>query len=118
MHLLYPVDVWPGPWWMPLEPAHAPQYLSLYALGVWTSRSRWPERCPDSLGRRCLLVVAAAVGACAVYRLRPGREAVWLAGGGRWQTFAGAAHEAVLCGALGVDRSGSSGARCGKEAAG
>lgn len=104
VRIAYPVDRWVkflGVF--PMEPAHWPQYLSLFVLGFWAWRTRWFERLPASQGRRwlCLAVVVSAL--YIVYRLMPGRTTDWFSTGGlHWQTWSYATLEALICVALSI----------------
>jgi fucose 4-O-acetylase-like acetyltransferase len=98
----YPVDRWIrflGVF--PMEPAHWPQYLSLFVLGFWASRTRWLDLLPAAQGRRWLYVAVAASTFYTVYRLMPGRTVHWFSTGGyHWQTWSYATLEALICIAL------------------
>ena len=98
----YPVDRWIrflGVF--PMEPAHWPQYLSLFLLGFWAWRTRWLERSPASQGRRWLYVAVVASAFYTIYRLIPDRKAYWFNTGGlHWQTWCYATLEALICVAL------------------
>jgi len=51
VRIWYPIDEWvPLFFLMPAEPAHLPQYLSLFALGVIAYRGDWLRRLPTSFG--------------------------------------------------------------------
>jgi peptidoglycan/LPS O-acetylase OafA/YrhL len=56
----YPIDRWAF-WGVPLEPAHLPQYLSLFLLGIVAQRHRWFERIPDRRGASCLALGLGAI---------------------------------------------------------
>jgi len=60
LRLHYPVDRWVF-WGIPLEPAHLPQYLSLFLLGILAQRHRWFERIPDRQGASCLALGLGAM---------------------------------------------------------
>lgn len=104
VRVAYPVDAWVRvAWILPLEPAHVPQYLGLYALGVWAAGAEWLQRFPDRLGRNALLAGVTLVAGFALYRLWPERTAVWFLGGGAsWQNPAYALLESAICVTLGV----------------
>lgn len=115
----YPVDRWVDLLGvLPVEPAHAVQYATLFLLGLWAGRTRWLERMPEHWGRVALGVSVATVAAFAVYRFWPGRDFSWFAGGGAsWRTLAFATLEAVLCVGLGLGLLGLFRARLGGESA-
>ena len=104
VRIAYPVDAWVdflGV--LPVEPAHAPQYLALFGLGCWAGRGRWLERLPDRIGRGALLVAAATIGAYALYRFWPGRTVGWFATGGlNPGNLALSVLESVVCVTLGL----------------
>jgi hypothetical protein len=61
--VLYPVDKWvPLLWVVPAEPAHLPQYVTLFAAGVAAYRGNWLRGTPTSVGMTwlCVGVVASA----------------------------------------------------------
>lgn len=104
VRVTYPVDAWLRVGWiLPLEPAHLPQYLGLYALGVWAAGAEWLQRFPDRLGRDALAIGASLVAGFAIHRLWPERTTVWFLGGGAtWQNPAYALLESAICVTLGV----------------
>jgi hypothetical protein len=59
--VLYPVDKWvPLLWVVPAEPAHLPQYVTLFAAGVAAYRGNWLRGTPTSVGMTWLCVGAVA----------------------------------------------------------
>ncbi len=91
----YPIDRWVHP--LPLlrlEPAHLPQYASLFALGWLAARGNWLETFPTTRGWRWLGlgVVAALLRYAWGLGLLPGPEAV-----PGWGAPLAAIWESVLC---------------------
>jgi len=56
----YPIDHWVF-WGIPLEPAHLPQYLSLFLLGIVGQRHLWFESIPGLQGVGCLVLGLGAI---------------------------------------------------------
>lgn len=58
---VYPQDTWV---WIlglvPAEPAHLPQYISLFVIGIIAGRGHWFVKLDPTIGRRWFLVGAAA----------------------------------------------------------
>ena len=54
----YPIDTW-RTWIVPLEPAHLPQYFSLFVAGILFNRFGWLEAVTRMQGLLFLLVAAA-----------------------------------------------------------
>jgi peptidoglycan/LPS O-acetylase OafA/YrhL len=74
----YPQDRWVDVLWLvPAEPAHLPQYVSLFAIGIVAGRGAWFAKLPDAVGRRWFAVgLAAFVLAMAMYAFRDRLAAV------------------------------------------
>ncbi|GIH95792.1 acyltransferase family protein [Planobispora siamensis] len=65
----YPVDEWvPLLFVVPAEPAHLPQYVSLFTLGVMACRGDWLRRIPDRTG--ALWLGVGLFSAAAMYLLQ------------------------------------------------
>jgi fucose 4-O-acetylase-like acetyltransferase len=78
VRIWYPIDRWVVllvPW----EPAHVPQYLSLYVLGICAFRHDWFRRIPDRTGMIWLWIGIAATAS--VYALAALRLAGFLSSG-------------------------------------
>ncbi len=57
----YPQDVWARILWLvPAEPAHLPQYVSLFIIGIVAGRGRWFTEISDAVGRRWFVIGVAA----------------------------------------------------------
>lgn len=100
------VRVWfPLDEWVPLffvvaaEPAHLPQYVGLFALGVVAYRGDWLRRLPTSTGMVWLGVgLTASAGVFASRLLSPERLGEFLAfGGDNWQSLVYSTWEALIC---------------------
>ena len=91
--------------WVPLffvlaaEPAHLPQYVSLFALGAVAYRGDWLRRLSTTTGMVWLAVGVAASGAVyATQLLPPERLDNSLATGGfTWQSLLYSTWEALIC---------------------
>ena len=90
---IYPIDRWVRIG-VPAEPAHLPQYVSLFCLGVLGARRRWLERIPRATGRIWLAVALAMVvlryAVSVLGRHFPGDDAWWF-------DYAWCQWEALLC---------------------
>lgn len=89
----YPIDRWVN-FGVPAEPAHLPQYVSLFWIGVLGARHGWLERIPAVTGRVWLAVGGAMVGLryafSAFHDLLPDDDGLWF-------DFAWCQWEALLC---------------------
>lgn len=94
----YPIDEWvPLFFVVAAEPAHLPQYLSLFALGVAAYRGDWLRRLPTAVGMVWLGVgLAASAGYWALLLLAPD-SAVTAGGGFTWQSLVYSAWESLIC---------------------
>jgi hypothetical protein len=103
VRLRYPVDHWvPLLWVLAAEPAHLPQYVSLFAVGALANRGDWLRRLPTRVGLTWLSVgLLAAAGAYVLSAL--GRWDALMAGGGpSLSSLARSAWEALLSVGLSV----------------
>lgn len=100
------VRVWfPIDEWVPLflvvaaEPAHLPQYVALFGLGVVAYRGDWLRRLPTSTGMIWLGVgLVASAGVFASRLLSSETLADFLAfGGDNWQSLLYSTWEALIC---------------------
>ncbi len=79
---VYPQDDWVRILWViPAEPAHMPQYISMFIIGIVAGRGRWFEAFETALGHRWLLIgIATFFGLRAGINLMPdfiNRQVVW-----------------------------------------
>jgi glucan biosynthesis protein C len=66
---VYPQDEWVHLLWLvPAEPAHLPQYVSLFAIGIVAGYGGWLNALPSSVGIRWFAVGVAAFIAAGVLR--------------------------------------------------
>jgi peptidoglycan/LPS O-acetylase OafA/YrhL len=100
VRIWYPIDRWIGILgYIQSEPAHLPQYASLYVLGLVAARKGWLTSLPTSLGRTWLAVGIALAGVMWL-GLVPGFSWLWpyFAGGGlSVEAATRAVWEAFLC---------------------
>ena len=94
----YPIDEWvPLLFVVAAEPAHLPQYLSLFALGVIAYRNDWLRRMPTRAGMIWLSVgLAASAGHWSLLLLAPDSD-VTAGGGFTWQSLLYSAWESLIC---------------------
>jgi hypothetical protein len=102
----YAIDDWvPLLGIVPVEPAHLPQYASLFVLGVMAYRSDWLQALPTRVGRRWLAVgLSASLAMVAMQTLAPhGWHYNTLADGGLgWQSAVRSTLEGLICVGLAV----------------
>jgi peptidoglycan/LPS O-acetylase OafA/YrhL len=102
----YSVDDWvPLLWVLPAEPAHLPQYLSLFVLGAMAYRGDWLRKLPSGMGR-IWLGVGVVASACMV-TIQMSAPDNWryneLANGGvGWQSMVRSTLEGLICVGLAV----------------
>ncbi|MCP4964263.1 MAG: acyltransferase [bacterium] len=96
----YPIDEWvPLLFVVAAEPAHLPQYVSLFALGVVAYRGDWLRRWPTQFGAIWLsvgLVTSAAVYTAVMLANDPGSDIIE-GGGFTWQALLWSMLEALIC---------------------
>jgi hypothetical protein len=96
----FPIDEWvPLFFVVAAEPAHLPQYVGLFAVGVVAYRGDWLRRLPASTGAIWLSVgLVASAGVFAMQLLPPERIPEFLAfGGDNWQSLVYSTWEALIC---------------------
>ena len=94
--------------WYPLvfvvasEPAHLPQYVSLFAIGAMAYRGEWLRRVSNRMGLAWLAIgLVASAGVYALALLAPERAAELLAGGGfNTRSLLYSAWESLICVAM------------------
>ncbi len=58
---VFPQDVWVRILWLvPAEPAHMPQYVSLFVIGIVAGRGHWFTELPSAIGKRWFAVGVVA----------------------------------------------------------
>ncbi len=96
--------------WVPLffvlatEPAHLPQYVGLFALGVVAYRGDWLRRLPTATGMIWLAAgLLASAGLAALRLASPDQYSDIVATGGfNWQSLLYSTWEALICAGLSV----------------
>jgi glucans biosynthesis protein C len=69
VRIWYPIDKWVGILgFIQAEPAHLPQYLSLFVLGILAVRRGWLQAMPKARGYRWLWIGSGAIAAGALVR--------------------------------------------------
>lgn len=96
----YPIDEWvPLFFVVAAEPAHLPQYVALFAVGVIAYRGDWLRRLSTRAGMIWLAIGLIASGG--IYVVRLGASDRWrdiYAGGGfAWQSLLASTWEALIC---------------------
>jgi hypothetical protein len=95
MRLWWPMNAWTALLgFIQLEPAHLPQYASLFVIGIVAARRGWFERLPAATGRRWLRIGLATI---AVATVRAG-----IAGGIAVDALDWCLLEALICTGLSV----------------
>ena len=94
----YPIDEWvPLFFVVAAEPAHLPQYLSLFTLGVLAYRGDWLRRLPTRLGMVWLTVgLVASAGYWALLLLASDSN-ITAGGGFKWQSLVYSTWESLIC---------------------
>jgi len=94
----YPIDEWvPLFFLVAAEPAHLPQYLSLFALGVIAYRNDWIRRISTQVGMIWLSVgLVASAGYWALLLLAPDSD-VTAGGGFNWPSLLYSTWESLIC---------------------
>lgn len=59
IRVYYPIDKWVT-WLIPLEPAHLPQYFSLFLLGAWFNYKKWLDQLTLPIGITMGLIAGAS----------------------------------------------------------
>lgn len=93
VRIWFPMDHWIR-FIVTAEPAHFPQYSSLFVFGVFAARYRWLERIPESTGRLWLTVGLLATVARFSYTIFHAR---FLSHDGIWYSYAWNQWEALVC---------------------
>jgi glucan biosynthesis protein C len=96
----FPIDEWiPLFFVVAAEPAHLPQYVALFALGIVAYRGDWLRRLPTRMGMIWLGIgLLASAGVFAARALPPETVAKFLAfGGDNWQSLLYSTWEALIC---------------------
>lgn len=74
VRIWYPQDAWVRIGWLiPAEPAHLPQYASLFLIGLVAGRGGWFKDLADAVGLRWFAVGIAAFAVAVYFIARPGQ---------------------------------------------
>jgi glucans biosynthesis protein C len=103
VRLRYPVDKWvPLLWIMPAEPAHLPQYVALFAVGIAAHRGDWFRNMPTSTGVLWLGIgLMASAGIYLVYAVGPWNRLMAI-GGFNWPSLLRSLWETVIATSLSI----------------
>ena len=104
VRIRYPIDRWVPFLIFPVEPAHLPQYTSMFVIGILAYRGDWLHRLPTSTGMIWLATGLAAAAAYYVYDLFLSQSLLEIVaiGGKGWQSLVFCTWEAVVCAGFGV----------------
>lgn len=104
VRIRYPIDRWVPVLIFPVEPAHLPQYASMFLIGILAYRGDWLRKLPTSTGMIWLATGLAAVAAYYVYDLFLSQSLpeIVAIGGKSWQSLVFCTWEAFVCAGLGV----------------
>lgn len=93
MRVVAPQDLWIHVLWLiPAEPAHLPQYMSLFVVGIVAGRGRWFTTLPAAVGKRWFAIGFGAFAIMVALALNEDRFPDWYNGGVVWGFF-----EAFVC---------------------
>jgi glucan biosynthesis protein C len=100
----YPLDRWVPGLIFPVEPAHLPQYVSMFAIGILAYRGDWLRKLPTAAGMVWLGIGATAAVGYYVYRLLLTESLPDLVdlGGKSWRSLVFCTWEALVLAGLGV----------------
>jgi glucan biosynthesis protein C len=100
----YPLDRWVPVLIFPVEPAHLPQYVSMFVIGVLAYRGDWLRKLPTATGLVWLAIGVLAAAGYYVYRLLPTESLPDIVGlGGKsWRSLVFCTWEAFVLAGLGV----------------
>jgi len=100
----YPLDRWAPVLIFPVEPAHLPQYISMFVIGILAYRGDWLRRLPTATGMVWLAIGAIAAIGFYVYRLLLTESLPDIVdhGGESWRSLVFCIWEALVLAGLGV----------------
>jgi len=87
---------------LPVEPAHLPEYVSMFALGIMAWRGDWLRRMPVRTGLTWLCIGLAAAGSVFAAQAFGWWNDLMTAGGLDWPSLARSTCEALICAGLSV----------------
>jgi peptidoglycan/LPS O-acetylase OafA/YrhL len=104
VRIKYPIDRWVPFLIFPIEPAHLPQYVSMFVIGILAYRGDWLRRLPTATGIIWLAIGLAAVAGYYLYSLVLAQSLpeIVAIGGKSWQSLVFCTWEAFVCAGLGV----------------
>lgn len=103
VRIWYPVGKWvPLLFVLPVEPAHLPEYVSMFALGIMAWRGDWLRRMPVRTGLTWLCIGLAAAGSVFAAQAFGWWNDLMTAGGLDWPSLARSTCEALICAGLSV----------------
>jgi len=100
----YPIDRWVPFLIFPAEPAHLPQYVSMFVLGILAYRGDWLRRLPTATGMVWLAIGLTAAAGYYAYDLVGSQSLpeIVAIGGNNWRSLVFCTWEAFVCAGLGV----------------
>jgi glucan biosynthesis protein C len=100
----YPIDRWVPVLIFPAEPAHLPQYVSMFVLGILAYRGDWLRRISTATGMVWLAIGLTAAAAYYAYDLIGVRSLpeIVATGGNNWRSLVFCTWEAFVCAGLSV----------------
>jgi glucan biosynthesis protein C len=104
VRIKYPIDRWVPFLIFPVEPAHLPQYVSMFVIGILAYRGDWLRRLPTATGMIWLAIGLVAAAGYYVYDLILAQSLpeIVAIGGKSWQSLVFCTWEALVCAGLGV----------------
>jgi surface polysaccharide O-acyltransferase-like enzyme len=104
VRIKYPLDRWVPILILIAEPAHLPQYIGMFVIGILSYRGDWLRRLPTNTGMIWLAIGLAAAAGYYAYDLvgtRPLSQII-AKGGKDWRSLVFCTWEAFVCVGLGV----------------
>jgi hypothetical protein len=100
----YPIDRWVPVLIFPAEPAHLPQYISMFVIGILACRGDWLRKLPTATGIVWLVIGLVAAAGYYVYDLilAQSMPEIVAIGGKSWRSLVFCTWEAIVCAGLGV----------------
>jgi glucan biosynthesis protein C len=104
VRIKYPIDRWVPVLIFPAEPAHLPQYVSMFVLGILAYRGDWLRKLPTVTGMIWLAIGVLAAAGYYVYDLLLAKSLpeIVAIGGKSWRSLVFCTWEALVCAGLGV----------------
>jgi hypothetical protein len=104
VRIKYPIDRWVPVLIFPAEPAHLPQYISMFVIGILACRGDWLRKLPTATGIVWLAIGLVAAAGYYVYDLILAQSLpeIVAIGGRSWRSLVFCTWEAIVCAGLGV----------------